>query len=93
MCFSRFLRSETVKMAKNEAANRMPLTVATSLVNRFTTAVENSTMKTEISPRGISRPAMVMLGGTFQPRSPWYFQRSTSMARLFSVKLQITPKA
>ena len=36
---------------------------------------------------------MRMLGGTFQPRSPWYFQRNTSMARLLNVNDQITPKA
>ena len=36
---------------------------------------------------------MLILGGTFQPRSPWYFQRSTSMARLLKVNDQMTPKA
>ena len=50
-------------------------------------------MKTEASPMGISYPAMVKLGGTFQPRSPLYLKRSTSMDRLLKVKLQITPKA
>ena len=56
-------------------------------------AVQNSTRKTANSPSGISWPAMVMFGGTFQPRSPLYLKRSTSMARLLKVKLQITPKA
>ncbi len=34
-----------------------------------------------------------ILSGTFQPRSPLYFHRSTSIARLLKVKLQITPNA
>ncbi len=80
-------------MIKKVVANKMPLTVATDLVNRFTIAVVSSTMKTEIRPIGISRLPMRRFGGTFQPRSPLYFQRSTSMARLLKVKLQITPKA
>ncbi len=71
----------------------MPLTVAIDLVNRFTMAVESSTRKTEIRPNGISVLPMRILGGTFQPRSPWYFQRKTSMARLLNVNDQITPNA
>src|ERR1700722_9590282 len=82
-----------VKITKKTAANEMPLTVATDFVNRLTIAVESSTRKTEISPTGISVFPMRMFGGTFQPRSPWYFQRSTSMARLLNVNDQITPKA
>ena len=50
-------------------------------------------MNTEASPSGISRPAMVIFGGTFQPRSPLYLKRSTSMDKLLNVKLQITPNA
>ena len=71
----------------------MPLTVATDFVKRFTRAVVNSTMKTEMSPIGISRLPMRRFGGTFHPRSPLYFHRSTSIARLLKVKLQITPNA
>ena len=92
-CLRRFCRSETVKMMKKAAAKMMPLTVAMDLVNRFTMAVESRTRKTEISPIGISVLPMRILGGTFQPRSPLYFQRSTSMARLLKVNDQITPKA
>ena len=80
-------------MMKNAAAKTMPLTVATDLVNRFTIAVESSTRKTESRPTGISVLPMRIFGGTFQPRSPWYFQRSTSMARLLKVNDQMTPKA
>src|SRR5512146_1265578 len=80
-------------MTKNVAAKMTPLTVATDLVNRFTMAVVLSTMNTEISPIGISVFPMRMFGGTFQPRSPWYFQRRTSMARLLKVNDQMTPNA
>ena len=59
---------------KNPAAKESPATVATDLVNRFTIAVASSTMNTDASPTGISRPAMVMFGGTFQPRSPFVFE-------------------
>ena len=85
--------SEMVKMMKNIVAKIMPLTVATDLVNRFTIAVDNNTRNTQVSPTGISVLPILIFGGTFQPRSPWYFQRSTSMARLLKVKLQITPNA
>jgi hypothetical protein len=87
------LRSETLKMMKNAAAKTMPLTVAIDLVNRFTIAVLSRTRKTDNRPIGISMLPMRMLGGTFQPRSPWYFQRSTSIARLLKVNDQMTPKA
>jgi len=74
--------------SKDNAAHR-----GYDLVNRLTMAVEDSTRKTESSPMGISKLPMRMLGGTFQPRSPWYFQRRTSMARLLKVNDQMTPKA
>ena len=80
-------------MTKKIAANAMPLTVATDLVKRFTIAVDSSTRKTETRPTGISVLPMRIFGGTFQPRSPLYFQRSTSMARLLKVNDQMTPKA
>src|ERR1700739_1560616 len=80
-------------MMKKAAANARPLTVAADLVNRFVMAVENRTKKTERSPKGISVLPILMLGGTFQPRSPWYFQRNTSIARLLNVNDQMTPKA
>jgi len=81
------------KMAKNTAVNTMPLSVATLLVARFTRATIKSVRKTQNNPTGISVLPMRRLTGTFQPRSPLYFQRSTSMASELKVKLQITPKA
>src|ERR1017187_1798142 len=80
-------------MTKNTAAKAMPLMVATDLVNKLTTATDSKTRKTENRPTGISIFPMRMFGGTFQPRSPWYFHRKTSIARLLKVKDQITPKA
>ena len=88
-----FWRSETLKMTKKAAANTMPLTVATDLVKRLTMATDSKTRNTESSPMGISVFPMRIFGGTFHPRSPWYFQRSTSMARLLKVNDQMTPKA
>ena len=80
-------------MTKNAAAKTMPLTVATDFVNRLVTAVVSRTRNTQKSPTGISVFPMRILGGTFHPRSPWYFQRRTSMARLLKVNDQMTPKA
>src|ERR1035438_3674361 len=82
-----------VKMMKKVAENKMPATVATDFVNKFTMAVDSSTRKTENKPTGISVLPMRIFGGTFQPRSPWNFQRKTSMARLLKVNDQMTPKA
>src|ERR1700737_537754 len=92
-CLLRFTRSEMEKIRKNPAAKETPATVAIDLLNKFTIAVHNSTRNTEANPTGSSWPARVKLGGTFQPRTPLYLKRSTSMARLLNVKLQITPKA
>jgi len=91
--FLRFERSETTKMKKKVTVKTVPAMVAISLVNRFTMAVESRTRCTLSSPSGISTPRTLIFGGTFQPRSPLYFQRKTSMERLLKVKLQITPKA
>jgi amino acid transporter len=68
---------------------------STAIVNLFTKSVAtvSSTMKTESMPRGISIFPMRRLGGTFQPRSPLYFQRSTSIDRQLKVNDQMTPKA
>src|ERR1700704_252284 len=78
---------------KKTTENETPATVATDFVARFTSAVESSTKNTERRPIGISIPAMVTFGGTFQPRSPLYLKRRTSMDKLLKVKLQITPNA
>src|SRR5437764_11987873 len=82
-----------VKITKNTAANAMPETVATDFVNRFTIAVESSTRNTLISPTGISVLPIRIFGGAFQHRSPWYFQRTTSIASALNVNDQITPNA
>src|ERR1700722_13351821 len=91
--FLRLACSEAVKIKKKTTEKETPATVATDLVARLTRAVASRTRKTDSRPIGISVPAMVMLGGTFHPRTPLYLKRSTSMERLLKVKLQITPKA
>src|SRR6266850_3184047 len=91
--FLRFMRSEALKTTKKTTAKETPATVATDFVNKLTIAVESNTRNTEARPIGISCPRMVILGGTFQPLSPLYLKRRTSMERLLKVKLQITPKA
>src|SRR5882762_2517525 len=88
-CFFRFTCSETVKITKKTTEKETPARVATDLVARFTSAVESRTSITENRPMGISVPAMVMFGGTFQPRSPLYLKRRTSMDRLLKVKLDL----
>ena len=80
-------------MVKKIRVKEIPEMVAMLLVKRLVVAVVMRTMKTERRPRGISRPPICRLSGTFQPRSPLYFQRRTSMAKALKVKLQMTPKA
>jgi hypothetical protein len=63
------------------------------LVNRLTMAVQASTRHTPASPTGISVLPILRLSGTFQPRSPLYLKRSTSMEEVLKTKLQMTPKA
>ena len=59
-------------------------------MKRSTIAVDSRTKKTQMSPMGISFPAMVIFGGTFHPRSPLYLKPRTSMARALKVKDQMT---
>ena len=48
---------------------------------------------TAANPIGSSILPILILGGTRHPRSPLYLKRSTNIARLLKVKLQMTPKA
>ena len=89
----RFTRSEMVKMAKehsrkNQAANRS---------NRLGEQVNDGGGAQDKADGGQSdgdfSPAIRMFGGTFQPRSPLYLKRSTSIEVLLKTKLHITPNA
>src|SRR3979411_1322821 len=87
-CLRRLTFSEIVKITKKAAEKLTPAMVATDLVKRLVTAKKKRTRKTDAMPMGISVFPMVMLGGTFHPRSPLYLKRRTSMARQLKVKLQ-----
>ena len=79
--------------ARNASVKAEPLIVATSLVRRFNKAVNSSTRKTRISPKGISTPPTWKLSGTLNSRGERSLKRSTIIARALKTKLQTTPKA